>query len=348
MHFCKLLDRCQHRKPSSVLEGCYGAPMSSDPSFMKLLVVRATPAARDIQCFELAHPDGEELPPFTAGAHIRVKTPNGVTRQYSLCNDPDQRDRYVIAVKCERDGRGGSMSLVDTVQAGQTLEAGIPENLFELDPKARSFVLVAGGIGITPMLAMARHLSAQGDRPFKLYYLTRDPEGTAFLQDLRNSDFSSSVVIHHDLGDPSKAFDLWPVLEKAGSVVGRHVYCCGPKPLMEAIKDMTGHWPSSTVHFESFGGDTKPHPDDQPFQVQVKSTGQQIVIPVGKSILDTLRAEGIQVPSSCESGTCGSCKTRLLEGEADHRDLVLLDEEKAETIMVCVSRAKSQRLVLDL
>lgn len=322
--------------------------MSSDPSFMDLVVVSAEPAARGIQRFELAHPNGEDLPPFTAGAHIRIKTPNGVTRQYSLSNDPDERNRYVIAVKRESDGRGGSKSLVDTVQAGQMVEVGVPENLFELDSKARSFVLVAGGIGITPMMAMALHLSAQGDRPFKLYYLTRDPEGTAFLQELRDSDFSSSVVIHHDHGDPSRAFDLWPILEKAGTVSGRHVYCCGPKPLMDAIKDMTGHWPTSTVHFESFGGDTKPHADDQPFEVHLKRDGRQFVIPVGKSILDTLRSEGVYVPSSCESGTCGSCKTRLLEGEADHRDLVLLDEEKAENIMVCVSRAKSPRLVLDV
>lgn len=322
--------------------------MSSDDVFVNLLVASAEPVARDIQRFELVHPAGEELPPFTAGAHIRIKTPMGVTRQYSLSNDPDERHRYVIAVKRERDGRGGSVSLVDTVKTGQTVEVGLPENLFELDPKARSFVLVAGGIGITPMMAMARHLSAQGDRPFKLYYLSRDPEGTAFLEDLRSSEFSSSVVVHHDYGDLGNAFDLWPVLEKAGAVSGRHIYCCGPKPLMDAIKDMTGHWPSSTVHFESFGGDTKPHADDKPFEVELKSSGEKFVVPVGKSILDTLRAGGIHVPSSCESGTCGSCKTRLLQGDADHRDLVLLDEEKADHIMVCVSRAKSATLLLDL
>lgn len=322
--------------------------MPSDDVFLNLLVASSEPAARDIQRFELVHPDGKELPPFTAGAHLRIKTPMGVTRQYSLSNDPDERHRYVIAVKRERDGRGGSMSLVDGVKAGQTVEVGTPENLFELDSKARSFVLVAGGIGITPMMAMARHLSSQGDRPFKLYYLSRDPEGTAFLDDLRNSDFSANVVVHHDHGNPDKAFDLWPVLEKAGAVNGRHVYCCGPKPLMDAINDMTGHWPSSTVHFESFGGDTKPHADDQPFEVELKSSGQKFVVPVGKSILDTLRAGGIHVPSSCESGTCGSCKTRLLEGDADHRDLVLLDEEKSDHIMVCVSRAKSATLLLDL
>ena len=322
--------------------------MAPDPTFMKLAVARAEPAARGIQRFELTAPDGGELPPFTAGAHIRVQTPLGVTRQYSLSNHPDERHRYVIAVKREHDGRGGSMSLVDGVQAGQTVDVGLPENLFELDAKARSFVLIAGGIGITPMMAMARQLSSEGDRPFKLYYLTRDAEGTAFLQDIHDSDFASSVVVHHDQGDPSNGFDLWPVLEKPGAAAGRHVYCCGPKALMDAVRDMTGHWPSSNVHFESFGGDTKPHADDQAFSVQLEKDGRSFVVPVGKSILDTLRAEGVHVPSSCESGTCGSCKTRLLGGEADHRDLVLLDEEKGDHIMVCVSRAKSPCLVLDL
>ncbi len=320
----------------------------SDAPFMNLVVLGAEPAARGIQRFELIDPAGGELPPFTAGAHIRIKTPSGAVRQYSLSNDPAERHRYVIAVKREHDGRGGSMSLVDQVRAGQTVEAGMPENLFGLDPKARSFVLIAGGIGITPMMAMARHLAAEGERPFKLYYLTRNPESTAFLQEIQDADFASSVVVHHDHGDPDQAYDLWPVLEKPGTLAGRHVYCCGPKPLMDAVKDMTGHWPGSTVHFESFGGDTKPHADDQPFEVELGSDGRRFVVPVGKSILDTLRAEGVHIPSSCESGTCGSCKTRLLEGEADHRDLVLLEEEQADHIMVCVSRARSPRLVLDL
>jgi len=317
-------------------------------SLMTLRVERAEPAARGIQRFELRHPDGVELPPFTAGAHVRIKTPSGAMRQYSLSNDPAERDRYVIAVKREGDGRGGSLSLVDGVRAGQMIEVGEPENLFELDSKARSFVLIAGGIGITPMMAMARHLLAEGERSFKLYYLTRDPEGTAFLDELRGPDFAPHVVMHHDGGNPANTFDLWPVLERPGSATGRHVYCCGPKPLMDAVRDMTGHWPASAVHFESFGGDTKPHADDKPFEVRLEHSGRTVTVPVGRSILEALRDEGVHVPSSCESGTCGSCKTRLIEGESDHRDLVLLDEEKSDHIMVCVSRAKSPCLVLDL
>lgn len=322
--------------------------MSTDTAMLRLQVVRAEPAARGIQLFEFRHPAGEKLPAFTAGAHIKLRTPSGATRQYSLSNDPAERDRYVIAVKREVNGRGGSLSLVDGVKAGATLEVGAPENLFELDAKASSFVLIAGGIGITPMMAMARSLLTEGMRRFKLYYLTRDAEGTAFLDELRAPEFASHVVLHHDQGDPARGFDLWPVLEKPGSVTGQHVYCCGPKPLMDAVRDMTGHWPSSAVHFESFGGDTKPHAEDQPFDVRLARSGLTLTVPVGKSILDIAREHGVNVPSSCESGTCGSCKTRLIEGEADHRDLVLLDEEKTDHIMVCVSRAKSSCLVLDL
>ena len=210
--------------------------MSTTPTVMSLRVAVAEPAARGIQRFELRHPEGAELPAFTAGAHIRIKTPSGAMRQYSLSNDPAERDRYVIAVKREGDGRGGSLSLVDGVRAGQMLEVGEPENLFELDSKARSFVLIAGGIGITPMMAMARHLLAEGERSFKLYYLTRDPEGTAFLDELRGPDFAPHVVMHHDGGNPANTFDLWPVLERPGSATGRHVYCCGPQPLMDAIR----------------------------------------------------------------------------------------------------------------
>ena len=317
-------------------------------TFRPLLVTRAEPAAQGIQLFELRAEDGAPLPPFTAGAHIKVKTPSGHTRQYSLSNDPDERDRYVIAVKREDQGRGGSLSMADQVRAGDRLQVAEPENLFELDPRARSFILIAGGIGITPMLAMARSLLAAGERKFKLYYLSRDAAGTAFLGELAEPDLKPHVVVHHDQGDPAKCYDLWPVLEKPGALTGQHVYCCGPRGLMDAVRDMTGHWPASAVHFESFGGDTKVHADDQPFDVRLERSGLTLSVPVGRSILEVAKAHGVQVPSSCESGTCGTCKTRLLAGEADHRDLVLLDEEKADHIMVCVSRAKNGELVVDL
>jgi phthalate 4,5-dioxygenase reductase subunit len=156
------------------------------------------------------------------------------------------------------------------------------------------------------------------------------------------------VTLHHDGGDPARSFDLWPLLEKPGSVNGQHLYCCGPKPLMDAVRDMSGHWSAAAVHFESFGADTAPRADDSAFDVQLARSGLQFSVPAGRTLLQELRSRGVAVPSSCESGTCGSCRTGLLGGEADHRDLVLLDEQKPSQIMVCVSRARSAPLVLDL
>ncbi len=311
-----------------------------------LQVTEAAPAAQGIQSFELRHPQGLPLQPFSAGSHLRVKTPSGMLRQYSLCNDPAETDRYRIAVKREDSGRGGSASMVDQLQPGDLLEVGLPENQFALDERASRFLLVAGGIGITPMLSMAYQLNSEG-RPYQLIYLSRDAQSTAFLEELRGPDFAGKVKVHHDQGDPARALDLWPLLEKPGSTNGLHLYCCGPAGLMDAVRDMSGHWPASAVHFESFGVDTRAQSDDQPFEVCIKSSGQRLSVPVGSSILQVLRDDGIAVPSSCESGTCGSCKTGLLEGQPDHRDLVLMEDEKASHIMVCVSRGQGS-LLLDL
>ncbi|MFD0668967.1 PDR/VanB family oxidoreductase [Ramlibacter sp. MAHUQ-53] len=321
--------------------------MSDTLPLRPLRVSRKQAIARDIHLFELRDPGGAPLPPFTAGAHLPMRVPSGAMRQYSLCSDPQETAYYQVAVKREANGRGGSMSLVDGVAEGDTIEAGAPENLFALHDKARSFILVAGGIGITPMMAMVRQLQAEGLRPFKLYYFSRDPEGTAFLEELQSPELAGRVVVHHDHGDPSKSFDLWKIFEKVAS--GTHVYCCGPKGLMDSVRDMTGHWPDSAIHFESFGGDTKPHADDAPFEVVLQRSGRRVPVGARQSILEALRVEGVHVPSSCESGTCGSCKVGLLGGEADHRDLVLMPEEKADHVMVCVSRCKGGGcLVLDL
>lgn len=320
--------------------------MSEAPTLQPLRVVRKQTIARDIHLFELRAPEGGALPPFTAGAHLPIQVPGGAMRQYSLCNDPQEADRYQIAVKREENGRGGSRRLVDEVAEGDTLMAGAPENLFALSEKARSFILVAGGIGITPMMAMVRQLQAEGLRKFKLYYFSRDPEGAAFLDELASDELAGQVVVHHDHGEPARSYDLWKIFEKVAS--GTHVYCCGPKGLMDSVRDMTGHWPDTAIHFESFGADTKPHADDKPFEVLLQRSGLRVEVGAKQTILDALRAVHVTVPSSCESGTCGSCKVHLLEGEADHRDLVLLPEEKADRVMVCVSRAKGNCLVLDL
>ncbi|MGU7774237.1 PDR/VanB family oxidoreductase [Burkholderia sp. MR1-5-21] len=317
-----------------------------EDGFLRLKIASKEKIARDIWRFELTDPQRAPLPSFDAGANLTVVVPNGARRSYSLCNDSRERDRYVIAVKRDSHGRGGSISFVDDTAGGDVMDVSLPRNEFQLDDRAKSFILVAGGIGITPMLSMARQLRAEGLRSFKLYYLARDPEGTAFLDELGSDDWRSDVKIHHDHGDPSKAFDFWPVFERPKSAA--HVYCCGPQALMDTVRDMTGHWPSGTVHFESFGASNANVHQNAPFTVRLARSGTSFGVPANRSILDVLRDANVRVPSSCESGTCGSCRTGLCSGDADHRDLVLRDDEKESQIMVCVSRAKSAELVLDL
>jgi len=308
-----------------------------------LQVARAEPLARGIHLFELRDPGGAPLAPFTAGAHVAVTAPNGSLRKYSLCNDPQESDRYVIAVKRDPAGRGGSLSLVDDTRVGDLLQVGPPHNTFELSEKAAQYLLIAGGIGITPIMAMARRLAAIGKR-FRLVYLTRSPGETAFAAELQCEPFHGRVTLHHDGGDPARAFDLWPLLEKPNG----QLYCCGPRGLLGAVRDMTGHWSRLAVHFESFvDAAAGARREDRPFTVVLARSGDRIEVPVGVSNLEALRARGFEAPSSCESGTCGTCRTRLVAGVADHRDLVLTEEEQAANIMICVSRAATPEIAID-
>jgi phthalate 4,5-dioxygenase reductase subunit len=248
----------------------------------------------------------------------------------------------VIAVKREASGRGGSESLIRDVAEGSQVPVSAPANNFALAKSPAGYLFIAGGIGITPIMAMIRQLTASGGR-FKLYYCTRSSGVTAFRDELSAPELRGKVKIHHDGGDLAKALDLWPVVEKPQG----HLYCCGPRGLMQAVRDMTGHWSPSAVHFEAFTEAAEAKPDDKPFTVRLARSGETIAVPVGKTILEALRDHGLDVPSSCESGTCGTCRTRLISGEADHRDLALADDERATNIMVCVSRARSGELVID-
>lgn len=310
----------------------------------RLRVARTGQAAEGIHLFEFRDPADAALPKFTAGAHVRVTSPNGAVRKYSLCNDPDETDRYMIAVKRDPAGRGASVNLVDGTKAGDFLEVSNPHNAFELHPKAAAFLFIAGGIGITPIMSMVRVLARQGAE-YRLIYCTRSAEQTAFLDELRAEPFAGRVTIHHDGGIPEHSFDLWPLLEKPTRA---HVYCCGPRPMLEAVRDMTGHWPLSAIHFESFlDAGAAARPDDKPFHVVLAKSGDRIEVPPGVSILEAMRAAGHDAPSSCESGTCGTCKTRLVSGLADHRDFVLMDDERERNIMICISRARAPELVID-
>ena len=317
----------------------------AEPDFIDLQVVRKETLAGDIYLFELRHTDNSALPPFTPGAHLTVQVPNGDKRNYSLCSNPADTEFYQIAVKRDALGRGGSMSMADEVHAGDLLLVSAPRNNFELHPRATEFLFVAGGIGITPILAMMRHLKSQGNANFKLIYCTRDAASTAFLDELAGPEFASHVQLHHDHGDINNAFDFWPRFETPSKA---HVYCCGPRGLMDAVADMSGHWPSGSVHFESFGVDASAYAANTAFTVRLNRSGLTVPVSAEQSILQALRACGQVVTSSCESGTCGSCRTGLLDGQAEHRDMVLSDDEKASNIMVCVSRATSSELLLDL
>jgi len=204
-------------------------------------------------------------------------------------------------------------------------------------------VFIAGGIGITPIMSMLRQLSSEGAARFRLVYCTRTPGATAYREELAAPGLRGKVTIHHDGGDLARAYDLWPLLEQPKG----HVYCCGPRAMMEAVRDMTGHWSSSAVHFEAFTEPARQLPDDRAFVVRLAGSGEVVPVPVGVTILEALRAAGHEVPSSCESGSCGTCRTRLVSGEPDHRDLVLAEHERQGYIMVCVSRARSPELVID-
>jgi phthalate 4,5-dioxygenase reductase subunit len=315
------------------------------PVRLPLVVAGRREIARDIFSFELREPGGSELPEFTAGAHIALHAPNGRERKYSLCNDPRERDRYVIAVKREKAGTGGSASLIDDAKPGISLQATAPRNDFALPARAADLLFIAGGIGITPILAMVRHLKSSANARFKLYYCTASPEDTAFRDELSAPEFRGQVVFHHDYGDPERSLDLWPLLERPS---GAHVYCCGPRSMLEAVRDMTGHWSSGKVHFESFADAAAIRTShERRFRVRLARSGQVVDVAADQSMLEALREAGVTVPSSCESGTCGTCRTRLIAGKADHRDLVLSDAERESDIMVCVSRAISEELTID-
>lgn len=311
---------------------------------LALRVAQVSQVAREIFLFDLRSASGSPLPPFSAGAHLQLRVPNGELRKYSLCNDPAESQRYLIAVKREVSGRGGSLSLTDQTRQGDVIEASAPTNTFELVTDRQPLTLIAGGIGITPIMSMISVLRHE-NAAFKLYYLTRSREDTAFLEELTAPSLKDTVTIHHDHGDPNRFLDLWPILERpdAGSV-----YACGPDSLLATVRNFSAHWSPSRVHFETFTEASASRPGDRPLRVRLARSGGVVEVPAGETILSALRAHGMAVPSSCESGTCGTCRTMLLSGEADHRDLVLLPEERESQIMICVSRALSDELELDL
>ena len=320
------------------------------PALMRMMRVRSkAQVAQGSTLFELVSADAAHvLPAFSAGAHVTLLTPSGLTRRYSLCNPPSERERYVIVVKREAQGMGGSASMVDEVHQGGLIRVSPPKNDFPLAADASRYLFIAGGIGITPIMSMMAQARAAG-REYQLVYCTRDAESTAFLAQLSSPENAARCLIHHDHGQREASYDFAALLAQAQP--GQHVYCCGPTPLMRAVRELTRHWPHGSAHFEDFGTtakETAAPGQDAPFTVRLARKGISVGVPTGMSILDALRAQGLALPSSCESGTCGTCRTGLVSGDVEHRDFVLDEDEYATQIMICVSRARSQELVLDL
>ena len=318
---------------------------------LQLRVARIWPQAGGIKGFELVSPTGAALPAFAAGAHVVIHLPNGLTRQYSMCNDPSETHRYELGVLKANDGRGGSAFMHEGVKAGDLVSIDLPRNNFELKPDAQQYILIAGGIGITPLLAMARQLNRLG-RDYRLFYCTRSAETTAYRELLAGPDFAGKVTFVHDGGDPRNGLDVAALLREIPR--NGRIYCCGPGGLMAAVKAAAAHWPQDRVHFEAFSADPANKPvakgGDQAFDIELASSGKVLHVAADASILEVLRDVGIAIPSACEEGICGTCIVSVLDGQPDHRDQILTDEEKAagDCITVCCSRSLSARLKLDL
>lgn len=315
---------------------------------MQLIVESRTRETDAIQSFVLTSPSHALLPQFTAGSHVDVHLPNGQIRQYSLSNNPSDRSKYVLGVLKDMQGKGGSVLMHEHIQVNTKLTVSLPRNNFPLVVSAKNNLLLAGGIGITPLLAMCHHLHAT-EQNFTLHYCTRSSDQTAFLNLLENSGFADNVVFHHDFGDPTKGLDIAALLQSCPN--GTHIYCCGPISFMSTVKNSSKHWPNKNVHFEHFQADNTEHLSaDSAFEIELASSGKRYVVPADKSILDVLSEAGHHVDYSCREGVCGSCITGVLDGIPDHRDQVLDQEEKqaGDIMTVCCSRSMSPILKLDL
>lgn len=313
---------------------------------MPVVVKRKWASADGVIGFELADRDNRHLPTFQPGAHIDVHLPNGLTRQYSITNGPGDLLSYVIGVKQESASSGGSKVLVETVREGDVLAISEPRNNFPLRRDATRTVLIAGGIGITPLLSMARFLDKSA-LPYELHYFTRADEQIAFRSEL--GALHGEVVLHTGLPRPQIADSIASALGTWS--LAQHVYVCGPAAMLETVRSTAAaqHWPEEAIHFEYFKND-KTIDDSSSFEIELARSAMTLHVPAGKTILEVMREAGLTVPSSCEQGACGTCLTAVMEGEVDHQDVYLNDSEKASNscMMTCVSRAKSQRLVLDI
>ncbi|MBV7482626.1 PDR/VanB family oxidoreductase [Bordetella sp. BOR01] len=304
--------------------------------------------AEGVSSFEFRHADGGTLPAFTAGAHIDLHLGNGLVRSYSLCNSPDESHRYVIGVNRDRTSRGGSAFVHERLRVGDRLAASVPRNNFPLAHGAAYSVLVAGGIGITPLWCMAQRLEALG-RAWELHYCARSEASAAFLDGIRALAARSRhgrLHPHFDDRMQGRLLDLDAVI--AGAPGDAHFYCCGPVAMLHAFERCTAGLSPAQVHVEYFAAQA-PASTEGGFKVELARSGKVLDVPAGKTILDVLLEAGVDVPYSCLEGVCATCETRVMAGVPDHRDLVLTKEEQASNnvMMVCCSGSRTPVLVLD-
>jgi vanillate O-demethylase ferredoxin subunit len=322
--------------------------MSSAPN-LQVRVARKAQEALDIVTLELVSADGRALPAFSAGSHVDVQLPGGITRQYSLCNDPKETHRYLIGVLRDPASRGGSLAVHDGVKEGDLLQISVPRNHFPLAHDAKQHLLLAGGIGVTPILCMAERLAITG-AAFVMHYATRAPERTAFRARIAAASFADRVHFHHDNGDAAQKLDLKALL--ASPQAGTHLYVCGPKGYMDAVLGTAraAGWPEAQLHYEFFGADVAKSDSDVGFEIKLASSGRIVMVPKDQTVTQALAAAGVEVMVSCEQGVCGTCLTRVLEGVPEHKDSYLTPEEQAvnDQFTPCCSRSRTPQLVLDL
>ncbi len=299
-----------------------------------------------VMIVELEPADGAVLPPFSAGAHVEVLIEEGLTRQYSLCGAPCSDGLYRLGILKDQNSRGGSEALHARLSKGDTLKIKAPENLFPLAHDAMHVTLVGGGIGITPLIAMAYDLHEKGT-PFTLHYCISDPSKAAFESELRRAPFAAQVHLHCSRSDAHPAFAAGDI---PAHLNGHHIYTCGPDGFMDHVFDLGRKhgYADDALHKEFFSADVDTSGDS--FEVEASQSGQIFAIGEDETIAEVLSAAGIEIAVSCEEGICGTCLTDVIEGDIDHRDQYLSDEEReeGELMLVCCSRAKSKKLVLDL
>jgi ferredoxin-NADP reductase len=310
---------------------------------VKTIVETIEQGGTDVKLFSLVDPDHWELPPFRAGAHIDLHLPGGLVRTYSLCNDPADNKRYLVAVKRERDGRGGSAALHDEVRVGDAIGVSLPRGGLDLNEDVTPFAFVAGGIGVTPFLSAAALLKRTGRPNFTLHLMAR---GEPPLQALLAPFMKTGHVVVYDTTRIARP----AVAALIGKPVSGHAAgCCGPESMIDDFEQATRDWPDQRVHIERFVPPVLPaDPNARPYTLALSRSKLEVRVEPGQTMLAALLSLGIDIPASCCGGICGSCRVDWLEGTPVHRDRVLSPSERERSLMVCVAGSKEDRLVLDV